>query len=62
LPAIGRARSSSSSGMSWVVERAFSHLHNFRRLRTRYERDPDQHLAMLHLACSIMCWRRLSSL
>jgi transposase len=48
--------------MSWVVERAFSHLHNFRRLRTRYERDPDQHLAMLHLACSIMCWRRLSSL
>jgi hypothetical protein len=26
------------------------------------ERDPDQHLAMLYLACSIMCWRRLSSL
>jgi hypothetical protein len=24
----------------WVVERGYAHLHNFRRLRTRYERDP----------------------
>jgi transposase len=24
----------------WVIERSFSWLHQFRRLRTRYERDP----------------------
>jgi transposase len=39
----------------WVVERGFAHLHNFRRLRTRYERDPDIHLAFLTLACSVFC-------
>jgi transposase len=57
----GVAHGSGLGRQRWVVERAFAHLHNFRRLRTRYERDPDQHLAMLHLACSIMCWRRLNS-
>ena len=46
----------------WVVERGFAHLHNFRRLRTRYERNPELHLAFLTLACSILCWRRLKSL
>jgi hypothetical protein len=37
-------------------------LHNFRRLRIRYERDPAIHTAFLVLACSILCWRRLNSL
>ena len=44
------------------VEHGFAHLHNFRRLRTRYERDPGIHEAFLTLACSILCWRRLNSL
>jgi transposase len=43
------------------VERGFAHLHNFRRLRTRYERDPEIRLTFLTLACSILCWRRLPS-
>lgn len=46
----------------WVVERGFAHLHNFRRLRIRYERYPELHTALLVLACSILCWRRLKSL
>ena len=46
----------------WVVERGFAHLHNFRRLRIRYERYPEIHTALLVLACSILCWRRLRSL
>jgi transposase len=46
----------------WVVERGFAHLHNFRRLRIRYERHPEMHTALLVLACSILCWRRLKSL
>jgi transposase len=45
----------------WVVERGFAHLHNFRRLRTRYERDPQIHTAFLTLACAILCFRRLHS-
>ena len=45
----------------WVVERSFAHLHNFRRLRTRYERDPEIHEAFLKLACAILCYRRLHS-
>jgi transposase len=45
----------------WVVERGFAHLHNFRRLRTRYERDPQIHQAFLTLACAILCFRRLQS-
>ena len=45
----------------WMVERSFAHLHNFRRLRTRYERDPEIHEAFLKLACAILCFRRLQS-
>lgn len=44
-----------------VVERGFAHLHNFRRLRIRYERDPAIHEVFLTLACAILCWRRLNS-
>jgi transposase len=46
----------------WVVERGFAHVHNFRRLRIRYERSPEIHTALLVLTCSILCWRRLKSL
>jgi len=44
------------------VERAFAHLHWFRRLRIRWEIRDDIHEAFLNLACSIMCRRRLKSL
>lgn len=63
-PVIARRGTANGSGLGrqrWVVERGFAHLHNFRRLRTRYERDPEIHLAFLTLACSILCWRRLPS-
>jgi transposase len=61
-PVIARRRTAHGSGLGrhrWVVERGFAHLHNFRRLRTRYERDPEIHTAFLTLACAILCWRRL---
>ena len=64
-PVIARRGVEHGSGLGrqrWVVERGFAHLHNFRRLRTRYERDPEIHKAFLSLACSILCWRRLNSL
>ena len=63
-PVIARRGTPNGSGLGrerWVVERGFAHLHNFHRLRTRYERDPDIHPAFLTLACSILRWRRLPS-
>ncbi|MFI5814972.1 transposase [Streptomyces sp. NPDC051643] len=43
----------------WVVERTFAWLHQFKRLRIRYEIGADVHLGLLQLACSIICLRRL---
>ena len=48
-------------GQRWPVERTLSWLHQFRRLRTRWERRTDLHHAFLSLACSIICLRRLHS-
>ena len=45
----------------WVVERTLGWLHQFRRLRVRYERRADIHEAFLSLGCSIICFRRLTS-
>ncbi len=42
-----------------VVERTFAWLHQFKRLRIRYEIHADLHLGMLQLACCIICLRRL---
>jgi transposase len=50
-PGLGRER--------WVVERTFAHLHNLRRLRIRYERDDQLHLAFMLLGCAVVCQRRL---
>jgi len=36
-----------------VVERTFPWPHNFRRLRTRYERDSDLDLAFMQLRCAV---------
>jgi transposase len=43
----------------WVVERAFAWLHQFKRLRNRYERRADIHQGLLELACILICLRRL---
>jgi len=41
----------------WVVERTISWLHQFRRLRIRYERRADIHMAFLTLGCILICHR-----
>ncbi len=40
----------------WVVERTLSWLNRYRRLRIRYERRADMHLAFLHIGCALICW------
>ena len=42
----------------WVVERTHSWLNRFRRLLIRWEKLPENYLAMLHLACAVITWRR----
>ncbi|TXS12791.1 IS5 family transposase [Streptomyces sp. NBC_01201] len=61
-PKIARRGAPHGSGLGktrWVVERTFAWLHQFKRLRIRYEIRADFHLALLQLACSIICLRRL---
>lgn len=47
--------------LTWVVGLTYAWLHQFKRLRIRYERRADLHQALLELACSIICLRRLPS-
>lgn len=62
-PVIAKRRTGHGSGLGcfrWIVERTNSWYHQFRRLRTRYERRSDIHKAFLALASMIICWRTLS--
>ena len=43
----------------WVVERTHAWLAAFGKLRVRFERRIDTHVALLSLACSIVCVRSL---
>ncbi|MER6802180.1 MULTISPECIES: transposase [Streptomyces] len=62
-PVIARHSTAHGSGpgkVRWVVERAFAHLHRFRRLRIRWEIRDDVREAFLTLGCALICRRRLS--
>jgi transposase len=43
----------------WVVERTIAWLHQYRRLRVRYERRADIHEAFLAIGCSLICVKLL---
>jgi len=45
----------------WVVERTISWLHQYRRLRVRYERRADIHQAFLTLGCILVCHKCLQN-
>ena len=44
----------------WVVERTHAWLAAFGKLRVRFERSIQTHLALLSLACSVICVRSLA--
>ena len=61
-PLLAKRRTPHGSGLGahrWVVERTNSWLHQFRRLRVRYERRADIHQAFLTLGCIVICFRSL---
>ena len=41
----------------WVVERTHSWLNRFRGLLIRWSKKPDNHRALLQLACGLITWR-----
>jgi transposase len=62
VPELARIGAPHGSGLGktrWVVERSIAWLHNFRRLKIRYERYDYIHEAFLSLACALICWSRL---
>ena len=61
-PHLARRRTEHGSGLGkvrYVAEQTQALLHQFKRLRTRYDRRDDIHESFLDLACSVICWRRL---
>lgn len=62
-PLIARRYVDHGSGLGilrWMVERTIAWLHQFRRLKIRYDRRPDIHEAFLSIACSLICWNFLN--
>lgn len=41
----------------WVVERSHSWMNRFRRLLVRWDKKPENYLALLHFACGLMALR-----
>lgn len=62
-PQIPKRNTEHGSGLGkvrWAVERTISWLHQFRRLRIRYERRLDIHQAFLSIGCILICHRTLT--
>jgi putative transposase len=41
----------------WVVERTHSWMNRFRRILTRWEKKPENFLALLHFVCAVITFR-----
>ena len=59
LPRRGTDEDQGLGELRWVVERTIAWLHQFRRLRVRYERRADIHQAFLTIGCILICFRTL---
>jgi transposase len=60
--AIARRRTPHGSGLGvvrYVIEQTIALFHQFRRLRTRFDKRDDVHRAFMDLGCCLICWRRL---
>jgi transposase len=65
VPVIARRGDPHGSGfgvLRYVVEQTIALLHQFRRLRTRFDKRDDIHQTFLTIGCAVICWRRLHRL
>lgn len=63
-PVLAKRNTEHGSGLGktrWVVERTLAWLHQFRRLRVRYERRADIHEAFLSIGCLLICFNTLQA-
>jgi transposase len=60
IPRPGGPHGSGLGRERWVVERTLSWLHQYRRLRVRYERRDDIHEAFLAIGCGLICFKALA--
>ena len=56
IPRRGTGKERGVGPIRWVVERTHSWLSQFRRLRVRYEKRADIHMAFLTIGCALICW------
>jgi transposase len=54
----GEAHGSGLGVLRYVAEQTIALLHQFRRLRTRFDRNAEIHESFMSLGCSVICWRR----
>ncbi|QEG33751.1 IS5 family transposase [Bythopirellula goksoeyrii] len=62
-PHLAKRNTDHGSGLGiyrWVSERTLSWLHQFRRLKTRYDRREDIHEAFIKIAQALICFRSLN--
>jgi transposase len=65
VPVIARRSDPHGSGfgvLRYVVEQTIALLHQFRRLRNRFDKRDDIHETFLTIGCAVICWRRLHRL
>lgn len=63
-PFLARRNTEHGSGLGvvrWVVEQSEALVHQFRRLKMRFDKRDDIHQAFLTIAEVVICWRRLGS-
>lgn len=64
VPTLARRNTEHGSGLGtyrYVVEQTLALLHQFRRLRVRYDRRDYIHESFMQFGCAMICWRRLRS-
>ena len=52
-------REAGKKARRWVVERTHSWLNRFRRILIRWDKKPQNYIALLHFACAIVTWRQI---
>lgn len=50
-------KSARKKARRWVVERTHSWMNRFRGILIRWSKNPENYIALLHLACGIITWR-----
>jgi transposase len=61
-PILAKRYTEHGSGLGktrWIIERTMAWLHQFRRLRVRYEKRADIHEAFVCIACIMICYNAL---